>query len=231
MRLSFEITTGPDERREIRQALQEAGVEACCLATSLKFATPQSVEEAKPRVELASQIGCPRLRVFCGPLEENLDREEALRQAGRRLGQVAPEAESAGVALCLETHDTVCKAADARIILDAAEHGNVYFNYDNMHPFRLGESLDASFAALGDRIRHTHFHDSLNAADKVEIKRLGEGELPMDDMFARLKATGYEGYLSGEWFGEQYGSDPDEALRAYHADMTELANRNGVTLA
>jgi hypothetical protein len=110
-----------------------------------------------------------------------------------------------------------------------ADHPAVGLNYDNMHPYRYDESLEITEQALGDRICHTHFHDAMKV-EKVEIVPLDKGELPMDDMFQLLLRKGYAGYLSGEWFNEQYGPDPDTALAAFHRDMTELARRNGVTL-
>ena len=78
-------------------------------------------------------------------------------------------------------------------------------------------------------IRHTHFHDAPADPQRVIITRLGKGELPMDEMFAALVRMGYDGYISGEWFDQMYGDEPDESLANYHEDMTTLAKRHGVT--
>jgi sugar phosphate isomerase/epimerase len=100
-----------------------------------------------------------------------------------------------------------------------------------MHPYRMGESLQDTVGALGTLVRHTHWHDAVNARDKVIITPLDQGELPMDDMMKALAKMGYNGYLSGEWFNTMYGNTPHESLAAYMRDMRTLCQRNGVKIA
>lgn len=225
-----EVTASSSDRRTIRKWLTDSGVEACCLATSLRFADDKVIEAAPSRIELAADIGCPALRVFCGPIPEGLDLAGTIDKVASNLREVAPIAAQAGVQLWLETHDTMCKAAPAAAAVRAANHPAVGLNYDNMHPFRLGESLTETETAITGLVRHTHFHDSINSPDTVVIKPIGEGELPIDDMFRMLVAMDYRGYLSGEWFNDQYGPDPESSLARFHSDMTNLASRFGVTL-
>ncbi len=218
-----------DQRKQFRKALEDAGIEPCCLATSLRFVQDRAVSDAPALIDLAADLGCPGLRVFCGPLEEGVSRNDAVQIVGENLAQVADHAEKAGVGLWLETHDTFVRAADAAAAVSVADHPVVGINYDNMHPYRFDEPLDVTDKALNDHICHTHFHDAVKI-DRVEIKPLDQGDMPMDDMFQLLLKKNYDGYLSGEWFKDQYGADSDTALAAFHRDMTELARRNGVTL-
>ncbi len=94
----------------------------------------------------------------------------------------------------------------------------------------MGEDLATSFAHLQGRLRHVHLHDGLKREDLVVVRPLGEGDLPMSETFRRLRQSGYDGFLCGEWFHDQYGPTPDEALERYAADINELAIRHGVTL-
>ncbi len=101
------------------------------------------------------------------------------------------------------------------------------FNYDVMHPLRNGESLDETFAALGNNIRHCHWHDAVNDPKKVEITRFGEGELPLVELLQRMQAAGFTGYLSGEWFDEQLGATPRESLEHYVTATRALLQQAG----
>jgi len=225
-----EITATPQQRRDIRDRFEGAGIEPCCLATSLQFATNQVLEQAPARIELAHDIGCPALRVFCGPKPESMSMPDVIDKVGTQLRAAAIIAEQAGVQLWLETHDTFCRAADAGAAARMADHPAVGINWDNMHPARLGEPLEATVAALGSLVRHTHFHDAINKPDTVVIRPLDQGDLPMDAMFQELIKMGFNGYLSGEWFNTMYGEDPDSSLAAFKRDMTTLAERNGVKI-
>jgi sugar phosphate isomerase/epimerase len=225
-----EVDIDRDRRREFARVFEGEGVEPCCLATSLQFIHAAAAQDAPALIDLASEIGCPALRVFCGPLPESVALADAAGRVAENLRHAAHAAVQSGVQLWLETHDTYCKAADAAAAVRHADHPALGINYDNMHPYRKGESVEETFAALGDLIRHTHFHDALNHPDQVVIKPVGEGELPIDDMFAALAKTGYAGYLSGEWFGPMYGADPDTALARYRDDMTRLADKHGVQI-
>src|SRR5690606_11843300 len=59
-----ELSAINGERKSIRAALDSEAIEACCLATSLQFATERVMDEVQPRIDLAHDIGCPALRVF-----------------------------------------------------------------------------------------------------------------------------------------------------------------------
>ncbi|MEX0775753.1 MAG: sugar phosphate isomerase/epimerase family protein [Phycisphaeraceae bacterium] len=226
-----EVFCGKDERKQFRQKLEAYDLEACCLATSLRFADEQAIAEAPERLELAAAIGCPALRVFCGPKPPGVESmEQLIPIVARNLAQVAELAEHHHVKLWLETHDTFCRAADAAAAVRMANHPFVGLNYDNMHPFRHGEPLETTFAEIGGLVQHCHFHDAMNKPDKVIITPVAKGEMPMDEMFAALVKLGYDGYVSGEWFNDQYGKTPDDSLAQFHEDMTTLAERHGVRM-
>lgn len=225
-----EVTASSAERREARLKLQKANIEPCCLATSLQFATDRVLEDAPARINLAADIGCPALRVFCGPPPEGMSTAQVIERVARQLHTVAELAHSSGVQLWLETHDTFSRAHDAGAAVRKAGHKGVGINYDNMHPYRMGEDLETTIAALSTLVRHAHLHDAVNSPDKVIIRRLGQGDMPMNSMFQALLKMGFDGYLSGEWFHNHYGQTPDESLEAYHEDMTNLALRHGVRL-
>ena len=213
------------QRAELRHKLVDAGLEAPCLATSLQFIHQKAVEQALPRIELAVDIGCPALRVFCGPLPDGVGVDSAIPMVAANLRRAAGRALKAGVKLWLETHDSISLGVHAGRIVRLVDHPAVAINWDNMHPFRVGEPLAKTWEAIGPFIQHTHFHDAVARPGTPVIRPFGQGELPLQQMYNLLRFSGYAGYFSGEWFGDQMGPDPDASLAIYKQGLQALEQR------
>lgn len=225
-----EVAANAAQRRTIRSRLEEEKLHPCCLATSLQFATEGVVDKALPLLDLAAEIGCPALRVLCGPIPEEISKAQAIERVAKQLREAALMHSHTGVQMWLETHDSFCKAADAAAAVRLAGHPTIGIVYDNLHPLRKGESVETTVAAISGLVRHVHFHDAISDPDKVIITPMGRGDLPVDEMFVGLIKIGFDGFISGEWFYDAYGPDPHEALKAYFRDMTNLAQRYGIHL-
>ena len=225
-----EIYTDKIERQEIRHQLERYELEVPCLGTSLRLVDEAVVEQAPSRIELAAQIGAPGLRLFCGPQPEGMDRLQLLDTVAERLRQIAQLAEGYNVEIWLETHDTLSLGADVAKVLKQTERPNLGVVYDVAHPYRMGEPLTETLRHLSGLIRHVHFHDALNAPDKTIITRFGKGQMPVDEMLNGLLQSGYDGYLSAEWFHDMYGTDPEETLTLYHREVTDMIDKRHLRL-
>ena len=225
-----EVKTPKGERDRIRSLLEGAGVAPCCLGTSLQFADESVADHVVECAQLAADIGCPGVRVFCGPPPEGTPMPQVIELVGQRLANAANLSDHTGVDLWLATHDTMSHAASAAAAVRRAAHNRVGILYDNLHPYRRGEPLDATVAALGNLTRHVHFHDGLCDPKKVIIKPFGQGELPIDEMFHALVNMGFDGHVCGEWFYDTYGDDPADALERYRKELIEVARRHNVVL-
>jgi sugar phosphate isomerase/epimerase len=227
-----EVTASKSFRRDVRQRLQDANLESPCFATSMQLNLPQSLDEAPARIEVAADIGCKGIRVFCGPAPDDKATPQVIATIGERLRKLAEQSSPAGVGIWLEAHDTLHRGVDAAAAVRAANHSAVGIVYDNMHPYRMHEPLDVTFQALSGLIRHTHMHDA-DADDRLHvatIKPLDQGAMPMNEMIRRLVASGYDGYLGGEWFDDVYGPTPDASLASFRQQMEQLMARNGLVL-
>jgi len=75
--------------------------------------------------------------------------------------------------------------------------------WDTHHPYRiLGESPATTCKKLGKWIRYTHWKDSITkpgTKEGHELCLVGEGDIPLRDILAALKACRYDGYLTLEW--------------------------------
>ncbi|NJL30557.1 MAG: sugar phosphate isomerase/epimerase [Phycisphaerales bacterium] len=113
-------------------------------------------------------------------------------------------------------------------VIKLADRPELGVVYDIMHPFRDGETLAETMVQLQGLIRHVHFHDALNDRKKVVVTPMGKGQLPVDEILDALIKSGYNEYLSGEWFHDMYGSEPEEALGLYMQEISEMLSKREI---
>lgn len=193
-----------DKLAELRKMAEDAGVAICCIATSCKFADPdscaQNVATALEAISLASSVGSPRLRVFGGQFPEAPGRERAKEQLCSCLLKIADHAQESGVIVCVETHDAWCNPEDLADVIARVDHPAIAINWDIMHPVRTaGFTIEKSFEVLKPWIRHVHFHDGLSTNGKCDLKPIGEGIIDHRAAVGLLQQAKYDGFLSGEW--------------------------------
>ncbi len=200
----IELATTAEQRRTIREQAAASGVALCCVATSCKYADPATapgwVEETRRAIELAAEIGAPRLRVFGGALGPGLSRTQAIELVADSLATVASEAQQHGVTICLETHDDWTDPAHVAEVMQRVDRPAVAVNWDYQHTTRIaGTTVEQAFATLQPWIKHVHFHDGVNRADKLTFLPIGAGDYDNRRVIELLLVAEYSGYLSGEW--------------------------------
>ncbi len=225
----IEVATGAAEREKARGAFAESGVAAACLATSCRCADPATHEEmvaaTHERIDLAGDVGCPRLRVFGGAFPESASREHAIDLLAAGLSAAADHAAERGVTLCLETHDAWCDPHHVAEVLRRVDHPAVGANWDVMHPVRGGHAtIGESFEALRPWIRHLHVHDGADREGKFALVPIGSGDIDHRRVIELLKGVDFAGYLSGEWINwephETHLPRELAALKAYEAGLS-----------
>ena len=204
------------ERRALRAAVEDAGVAITGVASYVRVGSdvPDDVVLGAlvAALDLAADLGAPFVRVFPGAPAEPCDydtvptlsesREEVADRAARRLDAVAGFAEEVGVRPALETHDSHPTGALVADVLGRVSSPVVGAVWDLMHPWRVGEPLADTWAAL-----HPWLEDGrgwVQVKDAALPGRplplpLGEGTLPLDPFAALLADVGYDGVVSLEW--------------------------------
>ncbi len=205
-RHGVEPDTGPVARRAIRDRAAAAGVEFACLGAGCRFADPaisaEQVEQAHACIDLAADVGAPRVRVFGGALPQGLSREGAIQQVAGALQSLADHAAERGVVLCMETHDDWCDPEHVAAVMRAVDHPAVGVNWDLMHPVRAaGRTMRQAFDSLRPWVRHCHVHDAGPDTSKFDWQPIGLGVIDHRAAMGLLRSAGYDGYLSGEWIG------------------------------
>jgi sugar phosphate isomerase/epimerase len=204
-RHDVELTTPFEKMNVIKQQVKSYGVEISCLALGSYLANPKefNLEKNIAYLKLASFIGAPCVRVFGGRISEGVTRDQAKRHLIQSFRELAPIAKEEGVYVCLESHDDWCNPDDIAEVMKEVDHPNVAVNWDISHTLRLGgKTPEYTFQLLQPWIRHVHFHDTLLTTSKYHQRPMGQGEIDHVVPLKLLKNSGYDGYLSGEWFYE-----------------------------
>ena len=200
----LEFDSTPAARKAIRKQADDAGIALCCLATSCRFADPaiaaDQLADLRRAIDLAGDVGAPRIRVFGGKFGAGLTREAAVDLVAESLRSVADQAASRQVTLCMETHDEWTNPDHVAAVMKAVNHPAVAVNWDIMHPVRFSHwTMADAFAVVRPWIRHVHFHDgSVDPADG-KMRPIGQGDIDHRTAVELLAALPYDGYLSGEW--------------------------------
>lgn len=198
----IEVDISAAERKEIKSKFVDSGIAACCVATSCKYADPANtdkmIDETLRCIDLAADIGAPRIRVFGGKMGKGLSREEAIHLVAESLQRVANHARDRGVTICMETHDDWCDPKNVAEVMKQVNHPAIRVNWDIMHPVRTGfATIDQSFEILKPWIKHLHIHDASKETGK--LVPIGEGFIDHQRAIELLMTIPYDGYISGEW--------------------------------
>jgi sugar phosphate isomerase/epimerase len=224
----IELDATPAARAAAKAKAEDSGIALCCLATSCTYADPaktqQMVETTLKAIDLAGDVGAPRLRVFGGGLAEGLTREAAIDLLVSSLGSVAQYAASRGVTVCMETHDSWCDPRHVAEVIRRVNAPAIRVNWDIMHPVRGGfATIEESFAILKPYIAHLHVHDG--EAGNGGLLPIGQGVVDHRAAIACLLTADYQGYISGEWIGwEPYEIHlPRElaTMKGYEAELVK----------
>lgn len=204
-RHGIELTMDANARREVRAVAEESPVRLCCLATSVRLAgkstLKQNMEDARRAIELCSDLGIPRIRIFGGPVEEDDTYTDAIERMAEALTRLSDEIAEANVTLCLETHDHWCDPQHVAAVMGRCGGKHVGVNWDVMHT-RLAAhfSEEESVAVLVPYIKHVHIHGG-TYIPKLSFSPIGTGAIDHRAVLRELMRIGYDGYLSGEWIG------------------------------
>jgi len=205
-----ELEATKKQRKEIKAAFGDTGVELCCIATSRTYSMAEadqradSVELTKKYVDLAADCGAPCIRVFGGGTPAGADFTEVKKYVAEAMRECAQHAQGSGVYVCFETHDGYINANDAAEVVRTADSPQAAINWDIMHPCTAGMTIPEAFEALKPYIKHCHAHDGIRREDGGwDLAPMGTGEIDHAEAMRLLATIGYSGAFSGEWISWQ----------------------------
>jgi len=213
------------DARGIRRLAAERGMGIACF-TPEQVAYPvniasddaelrrESIDMFRRAAQIARELGAPMLFLTSGRGREDEPRESAWTRSVDALGEISGYAAGLGLECVLEplqrveSNLVIDAAGAARMLADVAAQ-NLGVALDTVAAAAAGDSIDACFDTLGDRIRHVHLIDGTPTGHLA----WGDGRLPLGDIVAALDARGYAGLATVELFGDgRYALDPRPPL-------------------
>ncbi|MBM4080984.1 MAG: sugar phosphate isomerase/epimerase [Planctomycetes bacterium] len=161
-------------------------------------------------IDLALDFQCRFVRVIAGRFDPTI-REVSVAKAINAVVQtfelVLPHAEKAGVVLALENHPGfgVSRAVVAQLLqrIPSASFG---WNFDMENAYRIPGQTAFDFlndAAMMRRLVHVHAKNFAESADGwISDVALDEGVNDVAAMLAKVKASGYDDWISIEFAGK-----------------------------
>jgi fatty-acyl-CoA synthase len=195
--LVIDAGLAPADRRRVAAALAGSGLSVVALDSSIRLTAPSPPEqiagEIRAFLDLAGSWSAPVVRVFGGQGEA--------RRASQVLALVAAEAEAAGVAIGLETHDAFSSATAAAAVMAPVQSPAVGVIWDILHTHRMGETPAQVAELIGKRLLGVHIKDAKRRPDGEgwDLVLLGQGEVPVRESLEVVTGLGYGGWLVAEW--------------------------------
>ncbi len=197
---------GPARLPATRKLFDDAGLSVVCIDSSVRMNSldpadrDENRELAKQNLEIAVGLGAPYIRVFGGAIPDGQTEDQTRDAITEGLSEIAELTAAAGVQSLLETHDSYSTSATIADLFARGASDKLGVLWDSLHTYRHGETPEQTWALLGDRIRHVHMKDSIEAnADSFDFALTGEGSVPIPHIVEVLTGVGYDGFVHFEW--------------------------------
>jgi sugar phosphate isomerase/epimerase len=232
-----EFTTGVAATRRM---LNDAGLEVSAISSSINVCAPEKMEtdleEARRTIAVAMNLGATNVRIYGGG-NPNTPRPELAKIGNECINRILALEGADQLHWLFETHDLWIKAADCKLLLDRIPNPAFGALWDMGHTYRVGgEKPGESFKAFVDpngksRVGYTHIKDAvydpqhkLAMEDGWHYVLPGEGELPLAESIALLRANGYDGWLQFEHEKRWHPNllEPEVAFPAFSAWARKL---------
>jgi 2-keto-myo-inositol isomerase len=228
---------------ELRRLLDENGVRVGSI-NALEFVSfrgsdyARVLDEGRELFEWAAELGCDCVIAVPSPTpSRHTTWDEIVSESVTAMSDLAAIAEPLGVTVGFEPLGfgwcSVRTVAGAYEILTAVTPGNVGLVLDLFH-FALGGSRIEELDMIdGARIPIVHIDDAVQRTNeaRTDADRVfpGEGDLPIDEVCARLRARGFSGLLSLELFTPEYWAWTPRRIAdvGYDATVRVAARMNG----
>ncbi len=190
-----ENSLSSDERATVKKLFADGGIDIVGLGSAFEYHSDdpvevrENIEGTKAYCQLAADIGCPGVKVRPNGFqtEKGISESQTLEQIGKAVGECAAAAADVGVAIRVEVHGRgTQEPRHMRTIMDHADHENAYICWNS----NFGEVVDGSIEDNFELLKHK--------IGLVHITEIYKSEYPWRDLFARLTASGYDGYTLAE---------------------------------
>ncbi|MFO7947829.1 MAG: sugar phosphate isomerase/epimerase family protein [Armatimonadota bacterium] len=207
----IELDTTADERAEIKEIFDAHTVNLAGISTSCRFESldaderQEQVDIAKQFIDLAADVGAPRVRVFGNAFPEGADKDQVVENVGAALREIGEHAEGTGVDCNLEMHGDFYYWEYTLRAVELADHDRIGIVYNCDRRETDWGPIRTFIEPIAPYLRHVHMHN------------LEDTDYPYPEFFRIMKDLGYGEYCSLE----AQGSDDPERVIALYARLFE----------
>lgn len=198
----------------LKTLLEERGLECVVISPYFNLLCAEKVEESLARarqcVEYAKGLDCGIIRVFVGDKGSAQLSPIEWASCADGLRRLAALARENGLVIGLENHNNMppdTKEAVLRL-LKAVDSPELRLIFDGFNFYPDGNDMAEAHEYLKDYIVHYHFKNLLWMPHLCVP--LDAGDADFAPLIQAIKATGYDGYISFEYFA----ADPSDMIRA-----------------
>ncbi len=204
--------------QKVNKKLFENGITITCLDAVSNLADEERRAEQEKEIEslilLAKDLRCKYVRLHAFNSNTiKVTAEDCTKSLLNFLPKLLSIAENNGVTLLMESMGVYADTKRLSDLLDAFACDNFSALWDIHHTYRYsGESPEVSVKNLGKHIKHLHIKDSALQGEEIVYCLLGEGDLPIKQVFDSLRSINYEGFISLELLPSWLESLGDENI-------------------
>jgi len=207
-----EITT--DYLAQLRRHIFMRGLAVSGSATGNKFAVPkdkldEQIRDAKRRIDYASVLGAPYVRVFSGGTPKDLE-TELFKNCVAGLEECADYAGKKGIFLGLENDQGMTTTVEGTLQIIKAVNSKWFASNLDTGNFHATDDIYADLEKLAPYAINVHF--------KTQVHPRGKDPQPMDvsRIFKILRTVNYQGFLALEY---EAAEDPWKAVPVWIKKM------------
>jgi len=198
----------PVNLHNIKNAMENAGVELCMVCTYPDFSHPDAVQRERELIYLkhdiavASQLGAKFIRILAGQKHEKTSRKDGINWVVDGFLNAEPVAEKLGVTLVFENHSKpgawhfpdFSHPTDIFLeIVHRIKNTGIGINFDTINTeLDQNDSLKVLREIIG-MVRTVHVADS-STTDKLNPCVIGRGKAPIREIKNALETAGFNGF-------------------------------------
>ncbi len=217
--------------KDTLRKIEKSGLEVSAVSSSARAFSKNEddrvkcLSDFKEYVKIAEGLNCPYIRIFGGGIGET-PFEKALENATENIKNMIKALSGAKANIVIETHDEWTDSSRLKALVDNVDSERLLVLWDVHHPFRMfGETPAQTWGNIGDKVRYTHFKDSILTDGKnFKYTLLGKGDVPLREIVSCLKKGGYTGYLTLEWEKRWHADleEPETVFPQYIEEMRKI---------
>lgn len=208
---------------EVCAWLRGAGLPVSALSLTVEYTSADeavwqaNVDETCRFIRLCGKFGTDTVKTMPGTPGSAKSTPRHWDQFRRAMEAIVPLAEAEGIRLAIETHlnhlsDSIDAAARC---IECGNPDVLGVNLDFCNVHTCHESALDAIERFRGRIYFAHVKDSLFSTDSGEYVPMGQGKMDYPPIIERLRAVGYDGYLSIESLYPQAKRDDPRGWAAH----------------